>query len=50
MKLELTISTEDTQEDAGRLSPDDRTTCHTCRIWATSEHLTSASHVRRTQP
>jgi hypothetical protein len=42
------LAADDAAEDAGLLAPDDRRTCHTCRAWATDEHLTSPAHLRAT--
>lgn len=44
--LEQRIAWEDAQEDAGKLQRD-RLTCHTCREWATTDHLASRAHERR---
>lgn len=45
--LEQRITWEDAREDAGKLRHDDRLTCHTCREWATADHLASPAHERR---
>lgn len=46
--LEQVLAKEDRSEEEGLLSPDNRRTCHTCRAWATAEHITSQAHIRRT--
>jgi len=43
-ELAYTIAAEDDAEDAGTLPDTDRRTCHSCRMWATPEHLSSDRH------
>jgi hypothetical protein len=35
---------EDAAEDAGRLPADARETCHSCKAWATPEHVAGQEH------
>ena len=37
---------EDDAEERGRLSADERDTCHSCKAWATDDHLASAQHTQ----
>jgi hypothetical protein len=47
LTLEEVLLREDRQEEAGTLDADDRRTCHSCRAWATDEHVDSEAHWAR---
>lgn len=45
--LAAQLAYEDEQENIGRLTANDRTTCFTCQTWADPEHREAADHKRR---
>ena len=45
--LAAVLRFEDAAEDRGELPADDRDTCHSCKAWATPDHLASDEHFNR---